>query len=106
MSALAVLIAATLTSAAAAQQDSNATLSFNSQTWVPSGYAYGIEAIDNEERGSGLRLTADIGAGHKTIWYSCPGTPEGALTFDFEAGRKYELVCNAGVEAEIRSVDC
>ncbi|HST29030.1 MAG TPA: hypothetical protein VLK26_11760 [Rudaea sp.] len=105
-------ILATVTSSAhsAVHQDSPATLSFNSQTQVLDGYVYGIDAIDGQEFGFGQKLSAAVAAGHRTVQYSCPsshnGSGKSSLAFDFLPGRKYQLVCNTGADAEIQPADC
>ena len=70
---------------------------------------YGIDAIDGLARAYGQRQAADVAAGLRTVWYSCPAAPvmDGGsrVTFEFVAGRKYELVCRSGQEAEIRAAD-
>ena len=86
-----------------------ASLTFVSESRVLVGTAYGLDAIDAQPRVFGQRLAADLMAGHRTVWYSCPNTPtphDGSrLTHNFEAGRRYELVCQAGKEAVIRQAD-
>ena len=74
------------------------------------GTAIGIDGIDSQRTVYGERLSADLAPGRHTVWYTCPDEPavEGGarLTFDFEAGEGYELVCRAGGEAEIRPAGC
>ena len=110
VAAAAILALATSAAHGNANQDSPATLSFNSQTQVLDGFVYGIEAIDGQAFGFGQKLSAEVAAGHRTVQYACPSTLDGigksSLAFDFVPGRKYELICNAGADAEIRPVDC
>jgi hypothetical protein len=104
---LASVLASAMPSSSDAPPDQTATLSFNSQTQVLDGYAYGIEAVDGQALGFGQKLSAEVAVGRKTVLYSCPNNSGGsALTFDFLPGRKYELVCNPDAEAEIRPADC
>ena len=70
----------------------------------------GIDGIDSQRTVYGERLSADLSSGRRTVWYTCPDQPamEGGsrMTFDFEAGEVYELVCHAGGGAEIRPAGC
>jgi hypothetical protein len=74
------------------------------------GHIYGIDAVDQAETGYGQRLSTTLTPGLRTVRYTCPGrdsAPHAAhLSFVFEAGRGYELVCGANGEAEVRSADC
>lgn len=88
-----------------------ATLRFQSKASVLAGISYGIDAVDARRSVLGERLQAEVPAGLRTIWYSCPGEAaprEGArISFAFEAGASYTLSCRAGQDAEItRSDDC
>ncbi len=86
-----------------------ATLSFLAKDQVLVGTVYGIDAIDAQPRAYGQRLSANISAGRRTVWYSCPNAPQMAdgsrLSFDFVAGGRYTLVCQPEKEAVIRSAD-
>ena len=86
-----------------------ASLTFVSDSHVLVGTAYGLDAIDAQPRLFGQRLAADLSAGQRTVWYSCPSSPtsreDSRLSHYFEAGRRYELVCQAGKEAVIRQTD-
>jgi hypothetical protein len=93
------------------KSDANAAgLTFVSESHMLEGTAYGLDAIDSQPRLFGQRFTADVVAGKRTVWYSCPTAPQvtggSRLTFDFEAGHSYELVCQPGQEAVIRPSDC
>ena len=97
------------TPASQSPQPQQASLSFVSQDQILAGITYGIDAIDAQPQVFGRRLSANVSAGQKTIWYSCPNEPQVAggsrITFDFKAGSRYELVCRSGKDAEIRSSD-
>jgi hypothetical protein len=86
-----------------------ASLSFASEDQVLAGIAYGIDAIDAMPSILGQRLSASIPAGQRTVWYSCPNEPRmtggSRITFDFDAGHRYQLVCRPGRGAEIRPSD-
>jgi hypothetical protein len=86
-----------------------ASLTFKAKGAVLVGTAYGLDAIDDEPRIYGQRTSAEFLAGRRTVAYTCPDTPIGIdgsrLTFDFQAGSHYELVCRNGQEAEIRVTD-
>ena len=107
-----MLIAAAFTTASAAPPAGpaaqTASLAFVADTPYV-GAAYGIEALDGHRRVYGERLAADVAAGHRTVAYVCPAASGGdtaQLGFDFEPGRRYELVCRAGQPAVIRAADC
>jgi hypothetical protein len=86
-----------------------ASLTFKAKGAALVGTVYGLDAIDDEARVYGQRASAEILAGRRTVSYTCPDAPLGIdgsrLSFDFEAGSHYELVCRAGQQAEIRLVD-
>lgn len=71
--------------------------------------AGGLDAIDALPRVYGQRGEAEFTAGQRTVWYSCPGAPPmsggSRLTYTFEAGHRYELVCQEGRDAVIRQSD-
>ena len=71
------------------------------------GARYGIDAIDGQPRFYGQRTSARIAPGLRSIAYACPGG-EGVsrLSYAFETGQTYELVCTAGHVAEVRSTGC
>ena len=115
MASLAILIGAAALAVAGQSAPVKATsnaaaLTFVSENHMLEGTAYGLDAIDSQPRLFGQRFTADVEAGKRTVWYSCPTSPQvtggSSLTFDFEAGRSYELVCQPGTEAVIRPSDC
>lgn len=117
MSGLSSLLVVSVLAVAGGQEKSvsqppspkQASLSFVSESQVLAGMVYGIDAIDAQTRIFGQRLAANISAGRRTVWYSCPNAPQmtggSRLTFDFEAGRRYQLVCRTGKDAEIRLSD-
>lgn len=115
MSSLSVLFAATAFAAtgpaATPSQPSSgaAELKFASENQMLAGIAYGIDAIDAQPRFFDQRVATNVIAGQRTIQYSCPNTPQtdGAsqLTYTFEAGHRYELVCQEGHAALIRESD-
>lgn len=95
---------------APSQQSSEpASVSFVAEDLALAGIAYGIDAVDALPRVFGDRLSTHVSAGNRTVWYSCPNAPrvEGGshLTFNFVGGRRYELVCRHGQDAEIRPSD-
>jgi hypothetical protein len=83
-----------------------ASLSFVSKDQVLVGTVYGIAAIDAQPRVYGQHLSANVSAGQRTVWYSCPNSPQASngsnITFDFVAGHQYELVCQPAEGAMIR----
>ncbi|HET7843884.1 MAG TPA: hypothetical protein VFL14_07020 [Xanthomonadales bacterium] len=88
-----------------------ATLSFVSPEAALIGNAYGINAVDSEARVLDERIDTFVASGLRTVWYACPGEAgpvDGSrMSFEFEPGKHYELVCRAGLEATIReSEDC
>ena len=87
-----------------------ARLVFDTARQPFAGAAIGIDGIDSQRMVYGARLSVDLAPGRHTVWYTCPDEPamEGGarLTFDFEPGEGYTLVCRAGAEAEIRPADC
>ncbi|MCI4568506.1 hypothetical protein [Lysobacter sp. CFH 32150] len=86
-----------------------ASITFVSEDQTLVGIAYGIDAIDSQPRAFGQRLSANVTAGLKTVWYSCPNDPqmkEGSrITFNFVGGHHYELACRPGKDAVIRPSD-
>ena len=86
-----------------------ATLSFVSRDQMLVGTVYGISAIDAQPQAYGKLLSANVSAGHRTVWYSCPNAPQlsgrSAIEFDFVAGHRYELVCQPTKRAMIRPAD-
>jgi len=114
MTTISILIASAVLAASqpvvpANQETNTATLKFVSENRILLGTAYGLDAIDARPRGFGQRLSADLTAGQRTVWYSCPNSPQvgggSRITFNFESGHSYELVCQAGKEAVIRQTD-
>jgi hypothetical protein len=114
MSMLAVVIAATVAAAAPADRDNPpeapATLAFDSGIEALAGITYGLEAVDEQELAFGQKLATSVPTGTRTVRYSCPANGEGdgngTLSFEFEAGQKYQLVCLPDAHAEIRAGDC
>ncbi len=86
-----------------------ATLAFVAKDQVLVGIVYGIDAVDAKPSSYGQRISANISAGQRTVWYSCPNAPQmgsgSHVTFDFVAGHHYSLVCRAGKDAVIRQSD-
>lgn len=105
----AAALAAGQTAVPAKQSPDTAILTFVSENRVLLGIAYGLDAIDAQPRVFGERLSANLTAGQKTVWYSCPNAPQmgggSRITFNFESGHRYELVCQAGKEAVTRQAD-
>jgi hypothetical protein len=89
--------------------ESMAGLKFVSGINALNGTVYGIDAIDNQSRIYGQRMTANFSAGYKTVQYKCPNSPTrhsaSQIGFTFEAGQQYELVCQAKSEAIIRKIE-
>jgi hypothetical protein len=108
-SALVVAAAFAATAPMSPQGAGPATLTFHSEGQLLAGSVYGLDAIDEQTRFFGQRLSAEVAAGHRTVRYSCPTAPAmdggSRLTFDFIPGGKYELVCRSGQAAEIRRTD-
>lgn len=100
------LVAAGGPAAAVESTDEAASLAFVSDNQVLVGISYGLDAIDARPRLFGERVAAHLAPGERTVRYSCPGAPDSsALTFNFEAGQRYQLVCQAGKDAVIRKSD-
>jgi hypothetical protein len=109
--ALAAATAATgMDSPDAEAASEQARLVFDTTRQPFAGTAIGIDGIDSERTVYGARMSVDLAPGRRTVWYTCPDEPamEGGarLTFDFEPGEGYALVCRAGREAEIRPAGC
>lgn len=98
--------AATTTKSVAKPVSLNFVAPFNAL----SGISYGIDAVDAQRKVLGDRRTTTVASGVHTVWYSCPNEVaprDGArITFDFDEGKVYELVCRAGQDAEIREGGC
>jgi len=107
-----LLAATTATTVAAAPSPApaDAQLAFVARGTPLAGISFGIEAVDGQRSGYGGRMSTRVLAGRRTVWYSCPGQPAmdggSRMSFDFEAGRRYELACEAGKQAVIRPADC
>ena len=110
----AVVLAAALSAAPGAINKPEVTttpveLKFVSKSSSLLGMLYGLDAIDEKPRLFGQRESATFSAGLRTDWYSCPYQPDmqggSRITFAFEAGHSYELVCQPGKDAVIRQTD-
>ena len=86
-----------------------ATLHFVSPESELVGNTFGMDAIDARALVLDERDSTPLEAGMRTVWYSCPGETAAAgasrMSFAFEAGKRYELVCRAGREATIVEAD-
>jgi hypothetical protein len=86
-----------------------ASLTFVSNGQLLVGTVYGISAIDAKAQVYGRHLSANVPAGRRTVWYSCPNALQmskgSSLSFDFVAGKQYELVCQPAQQAMIRATD-
>jgi hypothetical protein len=73
------------------------------------GISYGIVSVDERRSVYGQRVSTSVLAGTRTVAYTGPGeltTVRGSqMSFDFNAGENYELVCRAGQQALIRRAD-
>ena len=91
--------------ATSAPQD--ATLRFVAAKSVLAGISFGMNTVDGRPLLLDQRTSIQLGAGRRTIWYSCPNEPMSAqgspITIDVKAGTRYELVCRAGQQAQIRA---
>lgn len=111
MSALSIVLALSTLGSAAAQPApaAPASLSFVSKNPLLVGTVYGISAIDAKAQVYGRHLSANVPAGHRTVWYACPDAPQmtgkSSISFDFVAGQRYELVCQPAQQAMIRPLD-
>ena len=100
------LAAACEATAAVKSTENTASLAFVSENQVLVGTAYGLDAVDSRPRLFGERVAAHLAPGERTVWYSCPGSRDSsALTFNFKAGQRYQLVCQVGKDAVIRKAD-
>lgn len=92
-----------------ASQATGASLHYVSASLLPVGISYGITAVDNRPLLVGEQANTRVSSGLRTVSYSCPDEPRLAggsrLSFDFQAGQAYELVCHAGTQAEIRAAE-
>lgn len=112
MSGLSILAAAAMAAAQPAPEPAgdSASLVFVAPfRSTLAGSLYGLEAIDAAPRVYARRTSTEVAAGERTVWYACPGEAPMAgdtrITFDFEAGHRYELVCQAGMAAQIRQAE-
>jgi hypothetical protein len=113
MSGLSILAVAALAAvqpaASPAPASETASLVFVAPYRTLSGSLYGFEGIDEAPRVYARRTSTEVVAGERTVWYACPGEAPMAgntrLTFDFEPGHRYELVCQAGRAALIRQAE-
>lgn len=114
MRTLAAMFAAFLTSAALASPpaspDAPVSLKFVSQATALDGSVFGIHAVDGQTLPFGQQSSLEFSAGHRVVHYTCPGGAFDAsgseLSFEFEAGKQYELVCSISAPAMIRPTGC
>lgn len=92
-----------------APQAKQASLHYVSGHVIPVGISYGITAVDGQAPILDERASARIASGLRTVGYYCPNESQPAggarLSFNFQAGQAYELVCRAGRQAEIRALE-
>lgn len=73
------------------------------------GISYGITAVDGQAPILDEQASARISSGLRTVGYYCPNESQPAggasLSFNFQAGQAYELVCRAAQHAEIRVLE-
>ena len=110
-----LLVAAALAAAAqptphpAKPSSTTATLTIIAEDQALVGIVYGIDRVDGQPRYHGRQISANIPAGERTVWYSCPNAPQmgtgSHTTFDFVAGHRYSLVCRAGIGVVISQSD-
>lgn len=90
-------------------QTREASLHYVSGNVIAMGISYGITAVDGQAPILDKRESARIASGLHTVGYYCANesrTAGGAwLSFNFQAGRAYELVCRPGQQAEIRALE-
>ena len=105
MSVLASVLLLAASSASPASAD--ASLRFVAKDQPLAGISFGIDAIDGQRSAYGQKTSARLLAGRRTVWYTCPGQASAgaSMSFEFEAGGRYELDCGAGPEAVIRRAD-
>jgi len=90
-----------------APQPRNAVLQYVAPFQALAGISYGLTAVDGQPLILDQRVTTHVDPGVRTVWYSCPNASGGSrLSFDFQAGQIYELVCREGHPAEIRAAGC
>jgi hypothetical protein len=114
MRLLAVLVAAALTSAATASPpaspDAPVSLKFVSGAPALEGAVFGIQSIDGQDLSIDRKRSLEFAPGQRSVRYTCPGATLDAsgaeLSFEFEAGQQYELVCSLGAPAVIRATGC
>jgi hypothetical protein len=91
-------------------QAKDAVLQYVAPFQVLTGVSYGMSAVDSRPLFLDQRASTHVASGLRTVWYSCPNEAPASggsrLSFEFEPGRVYELVCRAGQQAEIRAADC
>ena len=108
MSMLATAVfAAALAATGSTSQSQDATLSFVASGSPLVGISFGMSAVDGRTLVLDQRTSTQLAAGRRTIWYSCPNEAgmQGALSFDFEPGTRYELACRNGLPAQIRAAE-
>jgi hypothetical protein len=92
-----------------ALQAKEASLHYVSRRVIPVGASYGIMAVDGQAPILDERAGARIASGLHTVGYYCPDQSQAAggtrLSFNFQAGQAYELICRAGQQAEIRTLE-
>ena len=116
MSALAAFLISALagaspnaTPAQVAPPPNDAVLGYVAPFQLLATISYGMTAVDSRPLVLDQRVEARVASGLRTVWYSCPNespmTGRSGVTFDFKAGERYELVCRAGHQAEIRPAE-
>ena len=90
----------------ATAQARDASLSYVSESLLPEIFN-GITAVDNRSLIFEQRTNTRVTSGLRTVSYICPnesGSAGGSrISFYFQAGQAYELVCRAGQKAQIRA---
>lgn len=106
----AVIAALACTATSAAPSDSPVSLTFRSEAPALDGTVFGIQSIDGQELPYGQKSSLSLAAGLREVRYTCPGATleaSGAvMSYAFEAGQQYELVCSIGAPAVIRPTGC
>ncbi len=106
----AVILGSTAMASEPASPDAPASLRFVSQGNALDGSVFGIHAVDNQMLPFGQKRSLEFSAGHRVVHYTCPGgaldEAGSELSFDFEAGQQYELVCSISAPAVIRPTGC
>ena len=91
------------------EQQGDAALGFIAGDTALTGVSFGLTAVDGQSLLWNQRTNTYVASGRRTIWYACPGAEQmsggSRLTFDFDPGQQYVLVCRSGEEALIRISD-